>query len=131
MIVHEIVKHREPPPHKPAVEYYPTIYSGVDKEMSKLEYAMYVQSLPFRPGDLLVAKTAHPPYNYQDVYKLQSIDEIHRFVKFCMPAVGPLCLELEYFSGQARGSRGGGNCYKKVEQWDIPREWKERDIVDV
>jgi hypothetical protein len=99
--------------------------------MSKLEYAMYVKNLPFRPGDLLVAKNSFPPYHVQEIYKLVNIDEIHRFVQFCLPEVGPLCLEMEYFNGRTRSSRGGGSCYKKVEEWDIPRAWKERDIVDV
>ena len=80
MLVREITKH-----DRKVLSYTPTFYqpgANSRNEMSKLEYAMYVSNLPYKPGDLLVVKNAQAPYRYTDIYRLKSIDEIHRFVVF-------------------------------------------------
>ena len=95
-------------------------------EMGKLEYAMYLRNLPFKKGDCVVSTWASTPYIPEEVFRINDISEIHRFVAFCAPMTGPLCLELETFSSGLMPGRKGGNLYKKVMPHEMPILWKEK-----
>lgn len=137
MITQEIVRYKAKhtpysyttPTHVP--QQYPVPYRGNPEwQMGKMAYALYLQTLPYKVGDLVVPYHCVKPYADYLVCRVRGIDEIHRFVVFAAPAVGPLCLELEELNGRVRPNRAGAAVYKRVDPADYPDTWKERLIVD-
>lgn len=119
MIVLSIEKYKEAKPHSP---YFPSFTPPKTEEwgMGKLEYALYLSKLPYKIGDYVVSKYSHFPLLKREIYKVVNIDEIHRFVSFQHPEIGPLCLTLENAWGQVLSSRQGANIYRKVEEDELP-----------
>lgn len=120
MIVHKIEKHGLAP------KYFPSFYSPkTNWEMGKLEYALYLKNLPYGVGDWVVSKHIRPPLLLREVYKVVMIDEIHRFISFGHPDIGPLCLTVENAWGQLVEGKRGGTFYRLVEPHELPNELVE------
>ena len=93
--------------------------------MTKIEYALWLKTLPFKVGDLVVSKFQRKPYYVRSVHRVLAIDEIHHFIDWGGEAVGPMCLNLQpckIIGGSP--IKGGGKMYIKVEGDDIPEEWR-------
>lgn len=93
--------------------------------MSKLQYAQFLKNLPIKVGDLVTSVFSRKPYHAHGVYRVESIDEIHRFVEWGPTGVGPLCLNLRRCREGATPHKGGANNYQVVGGADIPGEWME------
>lgn len=52
------------------------------KGMSKLEFAKYVSSLPFKKGDFVVSQYAHDDVSEYGVYRVVDIQEIHSLADY-------------------------------------------------
>ena len=100
-----------------------TPYTPPDFNMGKLEYALFLKTLPIKVGDLVTTQYQKAPFYPGTVYKVHSIDEIHKFVEFCHPTIGPKCLNLQRVDGTVVPWKGGARLYHKIEDADIPQEW--------
>lgn len=125
MIIHSIEKYKEK-----FSRYIPSFISPPDDEwrMGKLAYAMYLSKLPYKVGDYVTSKYSNPPLLKREIYKVVNIDEIHRFVTFGHPDIGPLCLTLENAWGQTLSGRQGSNIYRKVEFSEFPQDMLPLDM---
>jgi hypothetical protein len=126
MIVHKIDKYNK---GFDVRKYFPSFMAPKESGhgMGKLEYALYLKNLKYGVGDWVVSKYIRPPLLMREVYKVVSIDEIHRFVKFGHPSIGPMCLTLENAWGQPAGGKQGGEMYRLVEEHELPLELKGKD----
>lgn len=91
--------------------------------MGKLEYAMFISTLPYKVGDYVASTYSKKPLLKREIYKVVNIDEIHRFVTFAHPDIGPMCLTLENAWGQTLSGRQGANLYRKVEDVELPPDF--------
>ena len=120
--------------HEPAVGYnwpgqpprYPvTNYQG-NHNMGKLEYAMFLKTLETKVGDLVISKyQMSPPRMAEIVHRVVSIDEVHRFVEFGGPGIGPKCFNLQSVKGGNIEWKGGAILYRKLDPKHYPPEWIE------
>jgi ribosomal protein S17 len=130
MIKHEINRYSQPTKVWKN-ENYPVTHYSRQKEMSKLEYALHIKNLDYQVGDLVAPITIqHRPYSKWEVYKLISIDEVHRFVTFTEQG-GPHCLTLQTVTGTELPYKGGTRQYRRIFIWEVPEEWKGESIVDI
>ena len=124
MIVQEIIR------YKPASHL--VIGTGYDRPspntMGKLEYALFLRTMPIQKGDLVVScfNKNKRPYRVADIYQVIDIDELHRFVVWASPDVGPLCLNLRGCNSTHHTFKGGAAMYVKIEEKDYPIAWKEK-----
>lgn len=93
--------------------------------MSKLQYALFLKQLSIKVGDLVTSVFSRKPYHAHGVYRVESIDEIHRFVEWGPSTVGPICLNLRSCREGATPHKGGALMYQIVGGFDIPGEWME------
>lgn len=96
-----------------------------EHSMSKLAYALYLRNLEIKVGDLVVSKYTAQPFSKYSIYRIESIDEIHRYVKFNAPHIGPDCLNLKGTNGNSSYFKAGANLYRKV----LPEELPEGFVV--
>jgi hypothetical protein len=116
MIVHEITKYLK----EFKTSYYPSFTPPTQYDMGKLEYAMFLRNLPYKVGDWVVSRHVNTPLLKREVFKVVAIDEIHRFVTFGHPTVGPMCLTLASMWGDVLTGRHGANVYRKVDDHELP-----------
>jgi len=112
---------------RPAVTTSELALSGTDRSnvMGKLEYAMFLNNLGIKQGDLVVQIFAYAPYHPRQVYQVRSIDEIHHHVQWGPLGVGPLCLNLHSCIDGVTMHKGGARQFKKIEPVDYPVMWRE------
>ena len=124
MIVHKIDKYNK---GFDVRKYFPSFMAPKESghEMGKLEYALYLKNLKYGVGDWVVSKHIRPPLLLREIYKVVMIDEIHRFISFGHPDIGPLCLTLENAWGQLVEGKRGGTFYRLVEPYELPNELVE------
>ena len=91
--------------------------------MSKLQYSMFLQQLDLKVGDLVTSIFSRKPYHFRGVYRIDSIDEMHRFVEWGPAQVGPLCLNLHSCLDGVTSHKGGAKMYQIVGKADTPQEW--------
>ncbi len=146
MITHHINKHAAPVHqhgqwpsyYRPRLQHYdrpspPVLLpyqhrAASPNAMSKLEYAIYLRDLPVKVGDLVTTKFTQKPYHARGVFRIQSIDELHHYVTWGAPEIGPMCLNLQGITQDGVSfitHKGGGNFYHKIADDDIPLLWKE------
>lgn len=127
MIVHKIDKYNRKFDVKKYIPSFvlPERKSGF--EMGKLEYALFLKNLTYGIGDWVVSKYIRPPLLMREIYKVVNIDEIHHFVKFGHPSIGPLCLTLENCWGQLLSGKQGAEMYRLVQDEELPLELRGRD----
>jgi hypothetical protein len=130
MITQSITKYKEKTYSQPQ-QYPVTNWQRPQTQMGKLEYALFLKNLPIKIGDLVVPSLSTPPYYDYQVCKVVGIDEIHRFITFGANNSGPMCLELEEFTGRRRPGRASPSYYRTLNPSEYPDRWKEKQIVDV
>lgn len=126
MITHEINKYNIVTTYKPSWTSEKSDFNA----MGKLEYALYLQRLSYRCGDLVVSNNARSPYQAYEVYRVKDIDEVHHFVKWGNAYTGPLVLNLETVYGHTLPVKHGANLYKKVDVGEIPGQWQDKLNAD-
>ena len=131
MITQSITKYKEKTTYVQTQQYHVTNWQRPPPQMGKLEYALFLKNLPIKIGDLVVPSLSAPPYHDYQVCKVVGIDEIHRFITFGANNSGPMCLELEEFTGRRRPGRASPSYYRTLNPSEYPHRWKEREIVDV
>lgn len=85
-----------------------------------------MKKLEFGKGDFVVSKwTTTKPYRATAVFLVVDIDELHHYVEWAPPDVGPLALNLQSIFPNCKVIKGGANMYQKVSPEDVPAKWKE------
>jgi len=129
------VHYHRPTQSPPWLNTYPLggTHTPSKKEMGKLEYATYLRDLPLKKGMLVVHKSLPDGVQYHtwQVYQIEDIMELHRYVEYDIPDIGPKCLVLRHFDGNLLEWKGGGNQYKEAKFDLLPRQWKERLIANL
>lgn len=83
---------KEPLPALPA----PPGWAGArSPSATKIEYAQFLNKLPFKVGDYVLSKKAALPLMETDYHRIVSMQEIHYLVKDDALTKEPMCIEVK------------------------------------
>lgn len=95
-------------------------------KMEKLEFALWLKTLPFQKGDILAFASRNPPYSDYDLHIVVDIDEIHKFVDWGTLHSGPKVLRIATRhdkTGLSAAWAAGPKFFKKVPQDQWTQGW--------
>lgn len=80
---------------KPALPAPPGWQGKRSPSANKLEYAQFLNNMPFKVGDYVISRRSSIPLKETDYHRVVSIQEIHYLVKDDELLKEPMCIEVK------------------------------------
>lgn len=102
--------------------------------MDKLEYANFLKSLEFKPGDWVAYRLAQIPYGKWSVWRVKEFIEIHHHITdWGNNHTGPRCMYVQGWDNEHQRDADGlgkpklmtAKDYKLVKYEEVPQELKD------